>query len=70
MECDTHAKFGRHVKKLRLDKGLSQERLAAQAKLSRHYISEIESGKRNPGLDVLVQLARGLGVTLPELVRF
>ena len=67
---DYRTRFGRHIQALREETGLSQEALAAKAKLSRHYISELESGKRNPSLDVLMRLAKGLKVTLAELVGF
>lgn len=64
------SQFGNHITKLRQQAALSQESLAHRAGLSRHYISEMESGKRNPSLEVLIQLARGLNVTLPELMDF
>jgi len=60
--------FGRSVRSLRKQRGLSQETLAEACGLSRNYISDIERGVRNPGLLVLVGLARALHVTLRELV--
>lgn len=62
--------FGLHILKLRQRAGLSQEALAARANLSRHYISELESGNRNPSLEVLIQLAWGLNTPLSEVVDF
>ncbi len=60
--------FGRSVRSLRKQRGLSQEELAEACGLSRNYISDIERGVRNPGLLVLAGLARALGVSLGELI--
>lgn len=59
--------FGARVRELRADRGLSQEQLAFAAEISTPYVSDVENGKRSPGLDVLARLARALGVTLSEL---
>ena len=47
---------------------LRQERLAERADLDTTYISGIERGQRNPGLNTMQRLAGALGVTLPVLV--
>jgi transcriptional regulator with XRE-family HTH domain len=60
--------FGRSVRSLRKQRGLSQEELAETCGLSRNYISDIERGVRNPGLLALVALAKALKVPLRELV--
>lgn len=60
--------FGRSVRSLRKQRGLSQEDLAEVCGLSRNYISDIERGVRNPGLLVMVALAKALKVPLRELV--
>jgi transcriptional regulator with XRE-family HTH domain len=60
--------FGRSIRMLRKQRGLSQEDLAEAAGMSRNYISDIERGVRNPGLLVLVDLAKALRVSLRELV--
>jgi transcriptional regulator with XRE-family HTH domain len=60
--------FGRSIRRLRKQRGLSQEALAEACGLSRNYISDIERGVRNPGLLVMVALAKALKVPLPELV--
>lgn len=67
---DFRARFGLHVQTLREQAELSQEELAARSKLSRHYVSELESGKRNPSLEVLIRLSKGLKIDLKELVAF
>lgn len=54
--------FGGRVRLLRKRAGLSQEGLAEAAGLHRTYVSSIERGQRNVGLDNIVRLARALGV--------
>lgn len=63
-------KFGSKVKKLRSQKGLTQEKLAELASIDYSYLNLIENGKRNPSLKVIAKLARVLGVTLDDIVRF
>lgn len=60
--------FGRSIRRLRKQRGLTQEDLAEKSRMSRNYISDIERGVRNPGLLALVDLARALRVSLRELV--
>ncbi|MDZ4178675.1 MAG: helix-turn-helix transcriptional regulator, partial [Coriobacteriia bacterium] len=42
--------FGRRLKELRLERGLSQEKLAHLSGLDRTYISQAEQGRRNTTL--------------------
>jgi transcriptional regulator with XRE-family HTH domain len=65
---DLRGALGDRVRRLREDRGWSQEVLAERADLHFTYVSQIERGARNPGLNVLGQLARAFGVTLPDLV--
>lgn len=61
-------RFGARVRTRREALGLSQEALGFRAGLDRTYISDIERGQRNPSLLRLLRLARGLGVTVADLV--
>ncbi|EHF4930888.1 TPA: helix-turn-helix transcriptional regulator [Enterobacter hormaechei subsp. xiangfangensis] len=61
------AQFGAHLKKLRLQSGLSQEAFADKCGLDRTYVSGIERGVRNPTLEVISVLAIGLGVEIKDL---
>jgi transcriptional regulator with XRE-family HTH domain len=49
--------------------GLSQEDFAERANVHRTYISSIELGKVNVGIEVANALASALGLKLSELVR-
>ena len=60
---------GRNLLRLRQARGLSQERLALVTGYSRQYLSGIESGRRNPTVEVLDVLAAALGVAAVDLLR-
>jgi transcriptional regulator with XRE-family HTH domain len=59
--------FGKVLKKLRVERGMSQEQLGFRGDLDRTYISLLELGKRQPSLPTMIALARALSVGLPEL---
>ena len=59
--------FGKTVRELRQQKGLSQEDLADLCGLHRTYIGGIERGERNVGLMNILYLAKALGVLPGEL---
>jgi CheY-like chemotaxis protein/DNA-binding XRE family transcriptional regulator len=61
---DMRKQFGAEVKRRRTGLGLSQEQLAEHADLHRTYVSDVESGKRNPSLASIDRLARALGASL------
>ncbi len=58
---------GRNVRELRLLRGFSQERLAELVGNSPKHIGLIEQGRANVGLDLLVQLAAALSVSVTDL---
>jgi transcriptional regulator with XRE-family HTH domain len=60
-------KFGKQVKKLRLEKGLSQEALALLADLDRTYLPSIEKGERNVSITVIEKIANALKVKISIL---
>ncbi|ELI5413963.1 helix-turn-helix transcriptional regulator [Vibrio parahaemolyticus] len=62
--------FGKHLKSLRLSKGLSQEKLAFAVELDRSYISDIERGKRNVSLVNILKLASALHIHPKELFEY
>ncbi|MCH8323349.1 MAG: helix-turn-helix transcriptional regulator [Proteobacteria bacterium] len=66
---DIRKQLGLNIKRLRLEKGWSQEDLSFEAKLHRTYISDIERGKRNPTVTVLEKIAIALGTTPDVLLK-
>lgn len=54
--------FGTNVRRLREEKGLSQEALADKSDLHRTYISDIERFQRNISLDNIQKIAKALDV--------
>jgi transcriptional regulator with XRE-family HTH domain len=60
-------RFGHRVRELREAKGLSQEAFAEECGLDRTYISGVERGKRNIGLENVRVVAKALGVSLSRL---
>ena len=53
---------GGNVRRLRRQRGLTQEQLAFEAELDLTYVGGIERGKRNPSLSVLARIAKALSV--------
>jgi transcriptional regulator with XRE-family HTH domain len=60
--------FGQVLKKLRTEKGLSQEEFAANVGLHRTYISQLERGLKSPSLGVMSKICSELGITLVQLM--
>ena len=66
---DIKKKFGENLKRLRLEKGISQESLALSADLDRTYIPSIEKGERNVSITVVEKLANALNVSISEFFK-
>lgn len=56
--------IGIKLKKIRREKGISQEELAHKAEINRSYLSMVENGHSSPTMDVVQRLAEGLGVSI------
>ena len=61
--------FGRRVTRIREERGLTQQELAARAGTSYQTVWRIENGKHaEPGIYIARRIARALGVSLDYLV--
>ena len=60
--------LGLAVKACREELGLTQEQLAHDSGLHQRWISNVETGKRNPSYASLRRLAAGLDLTASELI--
>ena len=58
---------GENVRKVRLKRGLTQERFAEKSGFSQQYLSSLENGRRNPSIVTIYELATALGVSHLEL---
>lgn len=61
-------RFAANMKRMRKERDLSQEGLAFEAGLHRTYISGIERGIRNVGIDNIEVIAKALDVEPAELL--
>ena len=67
---DMRVLVSRNFARLRREKGLTQEQVAARSGFSQQYVSDLERGKRNPTIVSLYELAQVLGVSHIDLVKF
>ena len=58
-----HKLFGRNVRRIRNEKGLTQEQPSERAGVSQFYVSLLEPGGRNPTVASLWELSQALGVS-------
>jgi transcriptional regulator with XRE-family HTH domain len=65
---DMRKLVGQNVKRLRLEKGLTQEQFCDISGFSQQYVSGLENGRRNPTIVTVYELAKALGVTHIDLL--
>lgn len=54
--------FGKRIKELREDSGLSQEKFSLKIGMDRTYYASVESGKRNISLKNIEKIANGFDI--------
>lgn len=57
------------MKKIRLAKGMTQGDICRKLEVDRAYISNVESGNKNPTLSTITKLASALEVSVDELLK-
>jgi transcriptional regulator with XRE-family HTH domain len=65
---DIKEKLGNRIRALRKKAGWSQVAMADLLAINRGYLSELETGKRDPSLTVLKTLADGFSVSLSKFL--
>ena len=64
---DARAIVARNIRRLRVERGVSQEAFAVDAGIDRTYVSRLERGLENPTVAVLERIAGALAVPITEL---
>lgn len=64
---DSQTAFGVNVRKIRKQRGYSQEELADRAHLHRTYLGGVERGERNVALKNIVAISAALGCSIGDL---
>lgn len=63
-------KFGHRMKELRVNKNLTQRQFAQKCGLHINYIGMVERGERNPSLINIEIIAKGLEISISDLMKF
>lgn len=63
-------KLPEKIKAIRESKQLSKNQLAKIAGISQSYVSDLESGKKNPTVEILEKICDALGITVIDLLSF
>lgn len=69
MSTDIRVRLGNRVRALRLERRWTQVEMAEMLGVDRSYLSEIETGKKDPSLRVLKTIADGFKLSLSQLLR-
>jgi len=62
-------KLGQNMKRIRKVKQMTQGDICRKLGVDRSYISNVESGNKNPTLSTITKLAKALGVSVDELLK-
>ena len=60
---------GERIKQRRQTLGYTQDRLATEANISKGFLSDVETGTRNPSAEYLLRIGDALGVSLDYLMK-
>lgn len=68
-ECDAQLLFAANIRRIRLEKKLTQEQVAEAAELHTNYISSVERGERNISICNIERIAHALDVPMYVLLQ-
>jgi transcriptional regulator with XRE-family HTH domain len=63
-------KFGRHLREIRVNRGMTQERFAETLDISVDFLSLIERGRNAPSFETLDKISKRLRVPVADLFDF
>ena len=66
---DKEKKFGPVLRAMRMNKGWSQEELAARLEVSRSHIGRLETGEKQPSLKMLFRLADAMEIPASDIIK-
>lgn len=61
--------IGKHLRKIREAKNISQEQLSVKAGYYHTYVNKIEQGKYSPSLHTIWRLSHSLGMSLEDFLK-
>lgn len=67
-KCGAQQLFAVNMRRIRLEKKLTQEKVAEAANLHPNYISSVERGERNISIGNIERISAALGVSMCELL--
>ena len=68
LKIQPHEAFGKVLRALRVERGVSQEALALEAGVQRNYVSLIERGINQPTITIIFKLATALEIKPSHIV--
>ncbi|WP_083457997.1 helix-turn-helix domain-containing protein [Herbaspirillum hiltneri] len=68
-ECGAQLLFASNIRRIRLERQLTQEQVAEAADLHTNYISSVERGERNISICNIERIARALNVPMYVLLK-
>ena len=69
MSNATWRRFGKRLRELRRARDWSQEEFAYRIGMDVSYLSELETGKKEPCLTRIERIAKGFGISISELMK-
>lgn len=60
--------IGERIKFYRKEKGISQEKLSELAELHPTYIGQLERGEKNPSVESIAKICKGLGIPITQFL--